>query len=253
MSCKLKIILPLCLLALPLPGVTQTDSLWVKASNLYAEGKYTEATEAYTAIVSSSRQSFALFFNMGNAYYKQGELAKAILYYERAQRLSPDDDDVAYNLELANSQTVDKIEPLPEFFLVTWLRAVKNMLTIGNWAWVSITCFAVGLLLLLLSFFGRSGAQRKLAFFSAIVILAASLTSFYISLSEKRQYEAHAEAIIMSGVVSVKAAPDNTSVDLFILHEGAKVKVLEFLSGWKKIKTADGNQGWIPQTSAEAI
>jgi tetratricopeptide (TPR) repeat protein len=253
MHYKQKIILSLCLAGLPLLGAAQADSLWTSANNLYADGKYAEAAEAYTAIIGSGKQSSALLFNTGNAYYKQGELAKAILFYERALRLNPDDEDVAYNLELANSQTVDKIEPLPEFFLVAGLRLVKSTLTIGGWAWVSVCCFAAGLLLLLFSFFGRASARRKITFFTAIIAFVISLASLYISISEKNRYEAHSEAIIMSGIVAVKAAPDNTSVDLFVLHEGAKVQILELLSGWKKIKTADGNQGWIPQTSAEAI
>jgi tetratricopeptide (TPR) repeat protein len=202
---------------------------------------------------SNGKVGAALYYNAANAFYKQNEIAKAILYYERALKLDPSNEDARYNLELSNLQIVDKIEPVPQFFLVTWINALRKSLSLDAWAITGLTLFAVALALMFVVFFSSSAGRKKLAFFTAIVLLALSLFSTYIAVHEKHRFNQHAEAIIFAPVTAVKASPDNSGVDLFILHEGTKVTVLEAIGNWKKIKTADGNQGWLPASVIEAI
>ncbi len=240
-------------LLLALPTLAQVDTLWQKANTLYTEGKYTEAVDAYLQLEKSGKVGAALFYNTANAYYKQSEIAKAILYYERALKLAPADEDILYNLEMANLQIVDKIEPVPQFFLVTWFNALYTSLSFDMWAIVGLLLFVVVLLLMIFVFFSNSTGRKKLAFLIAIVLLCFSLFSTYIAIHEKGLYNKHAEAIIFTPVTSIKGSPDTTGVDLFVLHEGTKVKVLETIGDWKKIKTADGNQGWLQASSIEAI
>lgn len=248
-----KLIYLLFAVSLTLPAFAQTDTLWQKANALYTEGKYAEAADAFLQVEKSGKTSAALYYNAANAFYKQDEMAKAILYYERALRLSPADEDTRYNLELANLQIVDKIEPVPQFFLVSWLQALYTALSFDTWAAVGLLLFAAVLALMLLVFFSSSVRRKKLAFFLAIVLFCASLFSTYIAVHEKRRFDRHVEAIIFATVTSIKGSPDSTGVDLFVLHEGTKVTILETIGEWKKIKTADGNQGWLPTSAIESI
>jgi tetratricopeptide (TPR) repeat protein len=255
MNYELRIKLFCLLLAASLaqPAPAQVDTVWERANGLYAEGKYAESAALYVELEKEGRSSAALYFNAGNAFYKQGEMAKAILYYERALVLAPADEDTRYNLELANLQIVDKIEPVPQFFLVSWIEGLYAALSFDAWAKVGLLLFAAVLGLLLLVFFSGSVRRKKLAFAAAIVLLCLSLCSTYIAVHEKRRFEQHAEAIIFVPVTPVKGSPDSTGVDLFVLHEGTKVTVLEAIGGWKKVKTADGNQGWLPASAIESI
>ncbi|MDR0566572.1 MAG: tetratricopeptide repeat protein [Prevotellaceae bacterium] len=238
---------------LPLLAVAQADTAWQKANALYAEGKYKDASAAYLQLEESGKASSALFYNAGNAFYKQGETAKAILYYERALRLAPDDEDIRYNLELSNLQIVDKIEPIPQFFVVAWIQAFCNLLDVDTWGIVGISLFAATLMLALVVLFGRTSRRKKAAFALAVACLSLSIVATCVAMREKRYLSSHTEAIVYAPVTSVKASPDAGGVDLFVLHEGTKVSVLETIGSWKKVKTADGNQGWLPTAAIENI
>ncbi|MDR3366850.1 MAG: tetratricopeptide repeat protein [Prevotellaceae bacterium] len=242
-----------CAATLPLLTCAQADTAWQKANALYAEGKYAEASEAYLQLEKSGKVSSALFYNAGNAFYKQGEVAKAILYYERALRLAPDDEDVRYNLELANLQIVDKIEPIPQFFVVTWIQSFCNIFDVDTWGVVGVALFAATLMLALIVLFGRTPRRKKVAFATAVACLSMSIVATFVAMREKRHLNSHLEAIVYAPVTSVKASPDAGGVDLFVLHEGTKVERLETIGSWEKIKTADGNQGWLPTTAIENI
>ncbi|MDR2814317.1 MAG: tetratricopeptide repeat protein [Prevotellaceae bacterium] len=253
MSTIKKIASALCVAALPLLACAQADTAWQKANALYAEGKYAEASEAYLQLEESGKVNSALFYNAGNTFYKQGEIAKAILYYERALRLTPDDEDIRYNLELANLQIVDKIEPIPQFFVVTWIQSFCNIFDVDTWSIVGISLFAAALMLTLIVLFGRTPRRKKVSFAFAVACLSMSLVATCVAMREKRNLSSHTEAIVYAPVTSVKASPDAGGVDLFVLHEGTKVELLETIGSWEKVKTADGNQGWLPATAIENI
>jgi tetratricopeptide (TPR) repeat protein len=248
-----KIAATFCAAVLSLLACAQVDTAWQKANALYTEGKYEEASNAYLQLEESGKANSSLFYNAGNAFYKQGEIAKAILYYERALRLAPDDEDARYNLELANMQTVDKIEPIPQFFLVAWIQSFCNIFDVDTWSIVGAALFALTLVLTLAMLFGQTPLRKKVSFTFAVACLSLSLVSTCIAAREKRHLSSHAEAIVYAPVTSVKASPDAGGVDLFVLHEGTKVELLETIGSWEKIKTADGNQGWLPTSAIENI
>jgi hypothetical protein len=234
-------------------SIPPVDSIWSKANELYTKGQFVEANELYLGIYNSGKQSAALLYNIANTHYKLGNLGQSILFYERALKLEPKDEDIQYNLALAQSQTVDKIEEVPTIFIVSWWNNFRNFLSINQWGIVSLCCFILVLILLLVAFFGKSTGRRKLAFFLGVVFFIGSVGSLMIAQIGLRKLRESKEAIISPAVVSVKAAPDNNSIDLFILHEGTKVNVLETIGGWRRVKTADGNQGWLPGSAAEII
>ncbi|MDR0581513.1 MAG: tetratricopeptide repeat protein, partial [Prevotellaceae bacterium] len=221
------------------------DTLWVQANTFYANGQYPDAIRIYTEIEATDNVSPALYFNMGNAYFKQNELANAILYYERALRLSPGDAAIAYNLEMAQLRTLDRVDTLPEFFLFTWVRNLRQWASADTWAMLSLFLVAGTLLCLSGFFFIRSVRLRKVSFFMAVACVLLAAGSITFAGFQRAEITAHDEAIIFPAVVTVKSAPDNTGKDLFILHEGAKVTIIDELSNWQNIRLRDGKEGWI--------
>ncbi len=237
-------------------GVVQAqtpEEMWTKGNEAYAAGDYAEAAAAYHAIENTGYVSADLYYNLGNVYYKQQSLGKAVLYYERALKLHPEDKDIAYNLEMARSMTTDKIETVPEFFVTTWIRNIHSMAGADTWAWLSILLLAAGLLFAGLFFFARRVALRKISFFIALLSVLLCAGSFWCAGQQKSALSDRSEAIIFPAVVTVKSSPDSNGKDLFILHEGTKVVVLETLGDWLRIQLADGRQGWLMQNTMERI
>ncbi|MDR0295921.1 MAG: tetratricopeptide repeat protein [Prevotellaceae bacterium] len=246
-----------CLLSLTAGGnaaYAQTaNENWTQANELYAAGNFSDAEELYKAIESGGHVSAALYYNLGNTYFKQQMWGKAILYYERALKLQPEDKDIAHNLEMANAMIVDRIESVPEFFLATWIRNIHSIAGVDTWAWLSIIFFVVCLLLALLFFFARSITLRKFSFFLAIIVLLCCSCCAILAHYQKQDILDQTKAIVMSAVITIKSSPDNSGKDLFILHEGTKVTLLETLGQWQRIQLADGRQGWLMEKMVERI
>lgn len=224
-----------------------------QANDLYAKGNYNEAAKLYEKILSIEGVAPELYYNLGNAYYKSGETAKSILNYERALRLKPTFDDARFNLELAQLKVVDNIVPAPTFFLGRWIENLIKLLTSNQWLIISASVFLLSLVLAFLFVFASSLIIRKVSFYVGATLISICIVSAAFSGIRKGQLVNHNEAIVMSGVVSVKSSPDQSGTDLFQLHEGAKVKVKSTLGKWTEIKLGNGNVGWIEQENIEKI
>lgn len=229
------------------------DSLLVKANNSYAKGNYQEAVGLYDSIVNLGYESPELYFNLGNAYYKQNVIAPAILNYERALRLAPNDNDIKYNLELTNRLVVDKIEVLPVFFITGWVRQLKNLLNSNIWAIISIASFIFTLIFLSIYLYSRNLGLKKASFWLAFFIIIISVISFIFSFQQKQKIESGKAAIVMSSSVTVKGSPDSSGTDLFVIHEGTKVWIDDKVADWKEIKLSDGSKGWLKSEDIEVI
>ncbi|MDR1680364.1 MAG: tetratricopeptide repeat protein [Prevotellaceae bacterium] len=229
------------------------DSLWTQANAFYANGQYPDAARLYAEIEATNSISPELYFNMGNACYKQNELARAILCYERALRLAPNDAAIAYNLEMAQLRTLDRIDILPAFFLTEWFRNLRHMAGADTWAMLSLVMLAATLLFFGFFLFFRSVRSRKASFFMAIAFGLLAVLTVTFAFYRAREAADRSEAIVFPAVVTVKSAPDNTGKDLFILHEGAKVTIIDELAGWQNIRLLDGKEGWIEAGNTERI
>ncbi|MDR0729018.1 MAG: tetratricopeptide repeat protein [Prevotellaceae bacterium] len=243
----------ICCLFFPFGSWGAVDSLWSQANAFYANGQYSDAARLYAEIEAMNTVSAELYFNMGNAYFKQNEPARAILYYERAQRLSPNDAAIAYNLEMAQLRTLDRVDTVPEFFLFTWVRNLRQWADADTWAMLSLFLVAGTLLCLSGFFFIRSVRLRKLSFFMAVACVLLTVGSIVFAFYQQREVSDRSQAIIFPAVVPVKSAPGNTGKDLFMLHEGAKVTIIDELSDWQNIRLPDGREGWIEAGNAERI
>jgi tetratricopeptide (TPR) repeat protein len=230
------------------------DSLWNSANQAYAEGRWADALDNYQLISGMGLESAALYCNTGDAYFKSGNPAMAILYYERSLKLDPSYSDARFNLELLNSSIQDRIDPVPEFVLKTWFRNFSYIMDSDAWA----VCFLVflGLTLAMMLVFILSGSVggRRAGFFIGIFMLLVAVMALTFSVWQKNEGMNADEAIIMKPVTSVKSSPSaEASTDLFILHEGTKVRLLDEVGTWKNISLADGRQGWIPSADLEVI
>lgn len=230
------------------------DSFWTAGVQAYTDGKFSDASAAWTSIEESGQKSAKLYYNLGNAWFKQGNYPKAILNYERALRLDPSYSDARYNLEFTSNFVQDKIEPVPEFILKSVARKVCYVMGSNAWAVIFLVLLAAALVMGLLFLLGSSVGKRRAGFYCGIVLLLLSAGALSFSIWQKSDSVKTDTAIVMSPVSSVKSSPSSgSSKDLFVIHEGTKVTILDEVGTWRNISLADGRQGWIPASDIEII
>lgn len=231
----------------------QPENLLKEANQLYAANEFGKAIKVYESIIGQGFESPELYFNLGNACYKNQELTKAILYYEKAKLLAPNDEEIQFNIDLVNQFVVDKIEPLPRPFFLKWGQSILNLFTANGWAFISILTFIFVLCLAAFFIFARTITLRKISFSAAIFLLFISLLSFVLADKQKTKITHRNHAVIFSTTVTVKSSPSESGTDLFVIHEGLKVEIKEELGDWADIKLEDGNSGWIKKGVFERI
>ena len=244
-----RLLLTLAISLLPF-AISRAQSDFDVANAAYADGRYEEAATLYQSLLDEQEDA-TLYYNLGNARFKQGELAQAILNYERALRLQPNNKDAQYNLAFAQSRITDNIVE-QDFFLSAWARAIRNNLRERTWLGLSIGLFILGLVGLLLFLLGREPWIRKTAFHTAWLALLFLLITGLNAYSLHQRDTLRNEAIITQGVVNAKSSPDRSGTDLFTLHEGTKVTIRETLGEWCNIRVGN-NEGWIKQQNMERI
>ena len=231
----------------------ETDTLMEKANNLFVEGKYQDAIDTYENILTLGYESPELYYNLGNAYYKQNIIARTILNYEKALQLAPNDEDINYNLQLTNRLVVDQIEKLPVFFVTGWIRSFRNLFSSDFWAMISIATFVLALVFISIYLYSRSIGFKKLSFWISFFVIIISVVSYIFSNQQKQKILLGNTAIVMSPSVTVKSSPDASGTDLFVIHEGTKVWVDDKIADWNEIKLSDGSKGWLKTADIEFI
>jgi tetratricopeptide (TPR) repeat protein len=224
-----------------------------EANDLYSKNQFEQAVKLYKSVCESGYASSELYFNLGDAYFKTNNIKEAILYYERAKLLNPADKDIEYNLEMARSMTVDKINALPELFFITWIKWIRDLFSLNGWTVLCLVTFVSSLAALLLYLLtGRIGL-KKIGFWVGIFTLVVSLNSFAMGMQLKHMQTANNTAIIFASPVTLKSAPAESGTNLFVLHEGTKVEILDKVGEWRWVRIADGNRGWIKMSDIVTI
>lgn len=234
-------------------AATTPKAIWDKANTAYINGNYNEAIELYSLIEEQGLSSEIFYFNLGNAHYKNNDIPRSILYYQKALLISPNNSDVLYNLKVAQSQIRDQIEEIPEFFLRRWSRSIATMLGCTGWSILSLVALSVLMIAVLLFLLGGAIRIRKIGFGIGLFALIIFWSSTLYALSERREILEHNKAVIMSQSISIKSSPDNSATDLFMLHSGTTVKILREIDNWYEIVIADGKTGWIESRRVEKI
>ena len=253
-AAMLAVLLLLLPMGLQAQALSYPDSLWNAGVEAYTNGDYASALKDWQDVQATGLMSKELYYNLGNAYFKDGQIAPAVLWYERALRLDPSDDDVRYNLEYARALTQDRIDEVPELFFKQWGRAICYLLPSNAWAVIGLIFLAITVTLVLLFLLGSTPGRRKMGFFAAIVTCLIALLGWQFAQWQRQEAQRQDLAIVMRPVSSVKSSPSPSGAkDLFILHEGTRVRILDNVSGYSQIEIADGRQGWIPVGEIEVI
>ncbi len=233
---------------------TEDDYFLLEQGNkAYTEGNFEQAVEIYQKLVNAGYRAGELYYNLGNAYYRIGDYKSAILNFERAKLLMPDNENVLINLEYSQRFVQDKIETVPKFFLIEWVHGFIGMFAEKTWAIISIFCFILFLAGVITFLFTKILTLRKLSFYIGILSIFISILAFYSAGKQKQKITQHNTAIVFSPAVTVKSAPNENGTDLFIIHEGLKVTIIGHSNGWKEIKLSDGKVGWLTDDSIVEI
>lgn len=227
------------------------DALYKQAATYYKANEFEKAAAAYEKILEQNYKPAAeVYYNLGNCYYKLNNTGHAILNYERALKLTPDDEDIAHNLKLAEQKTIDKIQAVPQLTLITWWRSFACSQTTMGWGayaaialWLAFACFAAYLF---------TGFKKLTAFagtFLLVISMGLGLLAFNKSTHEKQS----TEAVLLASSAFVKSSPDTKGSDIFMVHEGVKFRIMDNVGTWYKIRLADGKTGWLENTAFSRI
>src|SRR5262245_17017514 len=244
----------LLLLFCELALAAQIDIRFENANQMYRAGGYDKASKLYEEILSQGYESPELYYNLGNCYYKLNNIPAAILQFERARKLRPQDEDIAHNLTLANLRTEDRIEPIPELFFVSWWQKWTELASADQWAILGLLSVWLALFMIIGIFYAyRSVLIRRLLLICVIALLLLFGFSFAASIERHKLTENHKFAIVFSPTTDVKSAPDEKSTGLFVLHEGVKVELIDRVGDWNKVRLADGKVGWMQSFNFKVI
>lgn len=221
------------------------NDLLKKAEAAYDTKDYKKAIEYYEELVKEGYTSDKLFYNLGNAYYRNNQLGKAIYNYEKANKINPNDNDIKNNLNIAYSKTIDKIESKENFFVSAVKTNVLTTFSTTAWAWLSIICSAMVCLFLYLFIAGGSVILKRASFFIALVALCGFLVVYFLGYSAVKAKESNDFAVVTSSETKVFVEPTPAATSKFGLHEGTKVRILELNGDWVLIKLENGNEGWL--------
>ena len=246
MKCKKIAVLLTVILLVAFHAIAQNpEQLAAQAAIAYNEKQYAVSIELYNKIIDSGYESYSLYYNLGNAYFRNNDNTEAILFYEKAFKIAPNNDDIKHNIEVANSKLIDKVEKVPELSYKRWWKYLLNMMNIDVLAILNILLLSSGLLLVALYIAVSNTLIRKITFWTGLVLIflfgigtiAASQRNHYLTTQH--------EAIVFEPTVNIKSSPDENSKDIFVLHEGTKVVLLDVVADWQEIRIANGSIGWI--------
>jgi len=223
------------------------------ADSAYIRNDFTTAIQIYEMILRTG-ESADIYYNLGNSYYKIGDIAKAILNYERALILKPANKDIRSNLEIARAKTVDKVTDVPELFFITWLKSITNSMGIQSWAIIAISFFLLFIVSIYFFFFSTKIVARKTFFILALFFLVFCVIANISAAFQRMVRLNRMNAIIISPSVTIRSTPNDNGTSLFILHEGRKVFIKDdSMKDWKEIQLEDGNVGWVKKNDLEVI
>jgi tetratricopeptide (TPR) repeat protein len=215
------------------------------AEKAYDEKQYKTAITLYEQLIKDGYTSYQLYFNLGNSYYKNGNLGRAIHAYEIARKLEPDDEDIKINLSLANAKTIDKIDTKENFFITAVKSNILSSLSTSAWAWLNIISLFIAAAGFLMYYILSSIALKRVFFGISVVFTLTFLIAYFLGGSAVKSKSENKFAIVLEKEVKIMNEPNVSGNTKFRLHEGTKVRVVENNGDWMLIKLENGNEGWL--------
>lgn len=250
---KVNLIVVFVFVCLTLNSFGQATANLEVASTSYAKGDYQAAITAYEQVLATGKHSEALYYNLGNSYFKYGDLGRAILNFERVLLFDPSDEDALNNLAVARLQLKDEISSIPSFFLKTWWINLRNIASVNVWGILGLLLFWGGIAGLAFWQLAKIRKKRKQGFLIGIVLILLSLLPISLALSANAHAKNSDEAIILSKETTLRSGPDKLSNEVAVLHQGTKVELLDLIDTWHKVRLANGEKGWLVAGSFEEI
>jgi tetratricopeptide (TPR) repeat protein len=234
-------------------SVPQREITKAEGDSAFMRNDYASAIQIYEAL-SGKGEAAALYYNLGNSYFKAGNTGKAIVNYERALLLQPGNEDIRANLDIARSKTVDKSDIIPDVFFVSWIKELRDVQSADGWGKYGITCFILFVVALYLLVFSKKALLKKAGMIGAPLLLIAVVIVNVFASQQKELSVNRDKAIVVSPGVTVRNTPSDSGTDLFVLHEGSKVIISDAsMKEWKRIRLEDGKVGWVPASDIEII
>jgi len=221
------------------------DELMKIGNKFYQEEQFEQAVQTYQKILGQGLVSEAVYYNLGNAYFKSGKLGYAIYCYEKGLKIEPNDEDLSYNLRIAQTRTFDKITELPKLFIIEWWEGLVTSLSISAWSFIVIIIFWILLMSIAVYYFARNARFQRISFLSSSISLAVLIVAVVLLFARVNREAATNYGILLQQTYSVKVSPDVKGSDAFIIHEGIKFSIEDHVNDWVKIRLVDGKIGWI--------
>ncbi len=222
-----------------------SEKTLAQANQCYLQKDYKKAANLYFELLDNNYKTADVYFNLGNTYYKVQDWSSAILYFEKAKRLRPTDSDIDMNLKMANLQIIDKIDQVPQVFYARWYNSISAKLNSGTWAWLSVMFIWLALVCFVGFLFYKTPRAKQTNFGLGVLSLFFTILSIVIAVDVNKAEHTHNKGIIFDFSVYVKSSPGNDSKNLFIIHNGSKVKIEDRVNNWYKIKLLNGHEGWV--------
>ncbi len=229
------------------------ESLWDKSNTEYINNNYEAAIQGYHRLLDQGLVSAKLYYNLANACFKRDELGEAILYYHRALRLTPGDEDIRHNLSVAEARTKDTIDQIPQFFLASWVVTLRQLMSSTAWTLLSLVALVVLFTMLLLYLLAGRLTLRKGGFYGSLAALLLFVMATWMAAGQRREQLGEHQAVVMTSSAAVKSSPDRAATDLFVLHEGTVVEITNRFGEWCEVTIADGKKGWTETRKIEVI
>jgi len=223
------------------------------ANEQYEAGKYEEAIKQYEGLLEEGYQSAELHYNLGNAFFKKQQLAKAVLHFEKAAVRSPRDKDIQYNLSIVKNKLPDQFEMIPAFFISRWWASLRSVVGPTGWGIIGLLFLWTGIGGLILWFRGGNRKIRKQGFTIGVILTLLSIIPFSLGFDAAKTIKHSTRGVIMVAEIELKSAPDEVSKAILTLHAGTTISILDEIGSWKKIRLSNGEEGWLEANTFEKI
>lgn len=247
-----KIFFLLLLFCAPLMA-QDNENLFEEANEAYNQGNYAEAISYYEQILENGYVSAGLYYNLANAHYRENNVAPSIYYYEKALQLDPNDEDIRNNLAFAREMLIDDIEERQESGFSALYTEFTSYLDYNSWAWLAVTSSVLFAIFFLIYYFSGGSLLKRIFFTFAMVAVIFAVGSFVFAYQQKQYVDESQFGIVFAEEADVRDEPNLRSEEVFELHEGTKIQVLETYQNWIKFELANGIQGWIDKSDVRLL